>query len=515
MNSYITTVFNLITGLVDADKLVLIALVGLGIVLVWQLFGLLFSRYSSLARKCRKISKFLTIKGLSANNYNEFLSLVAKMPQEFIRGYKTFEHASYGLPSDYIKRFESIDVESNGGMLNHGKSFAKAFIYCFTFILVVLSVALLGSDTAITGFALAEALVLPLLFLIVARLIYFVCVAVQQQQYRVAVDEFNEMLDIMNERIENNDNLPGPDILAYTEEDLGQEPGALESKEEVAKEEQKPEEDNDEVTYVEPLYGAAANEAEKEEAEPETEKDELEKEVVSEPALAADFEQAELAEKQIEENNEEFQEEPIENETENFAATEELSEENEEVEDVKEAENEQVEEDETSAEETVVSEEELEETVPADVQTENTLVADAEIQLDEIDDNSREVPPEEKPAEVALQEEFVAPVEEEPVEETEQDGETKNRKPRQSKKVRLAKKGEDMENEPKRGRGRPRKVPEGELVITNDKQFEEALERAEKLMRKSQEALSSSQAKRVEKALKELVDAMTAYKEQQ
>ena len=68
--------------------------------------------------------------------------------------------------------------------------------------------------------------------------------------------------------------------------------------------------------------------------------------------------------------------------------------------------------------------------------------------------------------------------------------------------------------EEKRGRGRPKKVAEGELVIKNDKQFEEVLQRAEKLMRKSEEALSSSQAKRVEKSLKELIDAMTKYKEE-
>lgn len=147
MRDYITTIFNLITGLIDADKLVWIALVGLGLVLIWQLISLLGSFHSRLARKCRRISKFLTFSGLSSSNYNQFLSLVAKMPQEFIRGYKTFEHASYGLPSDYIKRFDSIDVETNGGMLNHGKSFLRAFINAYTIILALLSLALLGSDT--------------------------------------------------------------------------------------------------------------------------------------------------------------------------------------------------------------------------------------------------------------------------------------------------------------------------------------------------------------------------------
>ena len=79
---------------------------------------------------------------------------------------------------------------------------------------------------------------------------------------------------------------------------------------------------------------------------------------------------------------------------------------------------------------------------------------------------------------------------------------------------------DNMENnkivEVKRGRGRPRKekVEEGELVIKSDEQFAEVLARAEKLMRKNEEPLSQSQQKRVEKALKELVDAMKKYKEE-
>ena len=74
---------------------------------------------------------------------------------------------------------------------------------------------------------------------------------------------------------------------------------------------------------------------------------------------------------------------------------------------------------------------------------------------------------------------------------------------------------EEIVAQPKRGRGRPKKVvsDNGEFVIHNDKEFEEALVRAEKLMRKNEEPLSSSQTKRIEKQLKELIDAMTKYQE--
>lgn len=73
--------------------------------------------------------------------------------------------------------------------------------------------------------------------------------------------------------------------------------------------------------------------------------------------------------------------------------------------------------------------------------------------------------------------------------------------------------GEDVQK--KRGRGRPRKETTGEegFVIKTDKDFEDALVRAEKLMRKNEEPLSASQTKRIEKQLKELIDAMSKYKE--
>ena len=63
-------------------------------------------------------------------------------------------------------------------------------------------------------------------------------------------------------------------------------------------------------------------------------------------------------------------------------------------------------------------------------------------------------------------------------------------------------------------RGRPKKQVFDETVtIKNDKEFDEVLSRAEKLMKKSESGLSASQSKRIEKELKMLMDAMNKYKE--
>lgn len=80
----------------------------------------------------------------------------------------------------------------------------------------------------------------------------------------------------------------------------------------------------------------------------------------------------------------------------------------------------------------------------------------------------------------------------------------------------LKKKTEKVEEtmEEQKKRGRPKKqVFDETLSIKNDKEFDEVLARAEKLMRKSDEGLSQSQSKRIEKELKMLMDAMNKYKE--
>lgn len=66
----------------------------------------------------------------------------------------------------------------------------------------------------------------------------------------------------------------------------------------------------------------------------------------------------------------------------------------------------------------------------------------------------------------------------------------------------------------KKTRGRPKiQAIDENLVITTEEQFEDILARAEKLMRKTEQGLSASQSKRIEKELKIMMDAMNKYKE--
>ena len=459
MRDYLTTMFNLIVGLVDANKIVILALVGLGVVLVCQLISLLVSGHRRFARKCHKLYDFLSKNQLTAENYDQFLALMSKMPQEFVRGYKVFEYSSYGLPSNFIKRFDSLDVESNGGILNHGKSLIKSLIYTWTIILALLSVALLGSDAALTGYALADAMLVPVLFFVFAKIMYFIFNAIKQQQYHIAVDEFNELLDAMDDKIVNKDNIPGPDFLS----DIQNEAPAVVPVQPITEELVQQQRETLEV-------------AEQEEPAALDVDDEVVNDYQETPPVQATDEVVE----DYEDNQptEEFYvqpELPI-NSEEDVVTEEELAAQLDEPETVEQI-NDSVdfEEDSITLEEPLMVAEEQEEVVEEPVaEVTETMQEEPEI------------------VEAEEEIEIVSPAVE-TLENTEK----------------------EVQMEEKRGRGRPKKVAEGELVITNDKQFEEVLQKAEKLMRKSEEALSASQAKRVEKALKELIDAMAKYKEGQ
>ena len=459
MRDYLTTMFNLIVGLVDSNKIVILALVGLGVVLVCQLISLLASGHRRFARKCHKLYDFLSKNQLTSENYDQFLALMSKMPQEFVRGYKVFEYSSYGLPSNFIKRFDSLDVESNGGILNHGKSLIKSVIYTWTIILALLSVALLGSDAALTGYALADAMLVPILFFVFAKIMYFIFNAIKQQQYHIAVDEFNELLDAMDDMIVNIDNIPGPDFLAdiqneapavvpvqLTTEELA--PQQRETLDVVKQEKPSVLDVDDEEVYD---YQETPPVQEQAEVVEDYEHNKPTEEFYVQPELPADNEDDVVTEEELDAQIDEP----------------------ETVEQIKDSVD--FEEDSITIEEPLVVEDDQEEVV--------------EEPVEEVAENVQEE------LEIVETEEELVTVssEVETLENTEKE--------------------EQMEE--KRGRGRPKKVAEGELVITNDKQFEEVLQKAEKLMRKSEEALSASQAKRVEKALKELIDAMAKYKEGQ
>ena len=420
---YIVTAFKVVVGVVTNNRLVLASLIALGFLLLWVIFSLVFSFQRRLISNARALNQYVSRNGLN-NGSGQLNVYLDKMPSEFVKGLNAYLRDRKTLPSDHIKKFESVDLELIGGVFNQNKSVIKTYINFVFSILFLLSIAILSNQAPLNGYILAEALLLPLLFLAVAKIIYYCYTAIRQHLYRVAVEEFNELLANMD--VWANDNKP---LILQVNED-----------------ESMPVEDvaveivgDEELSFEE--FDKLIQEV--------REKEEIKKEQYSEPI--------------VEESQEKGQNKSIEDFE--IQVAQDLEQQNQEIQE----------------------------------NVENNLVEVVEEQ---------EVEQEQQEVEEPLQEEQVVTVEEQ---------ETEVPEPRHIKQQK-----EEVEEEivaevdkPKRGRGRPKKETpaNGEIIITNDQQFEEALIRAEKLMRKNEEPLSQSQTKRIEKQIKQLLDAMSKYKD--
>lgn len=399
MNEYIVTVFKVVVGLVTSERLAICACIIYGVLLTWIFLSLIFSFQSRFSKNCKMISRFIDENGLSSETYPKFIELATRLPDSFLRGWKTFEHSDKGLPSEYIKRAECLDLELSGGLFNQNRSVMKGYIGFFTAFITLLCLALAGTKDALTGYLFAEALILPFTFCVICMLTYFLYAAIRQHQYKMCVEDFNEMLDILNEKVECGE-------VEFDSRSI-----------------------ND-SSFMREVVNPATN------------------------ALK-------------------FIDEDVENIKSDIEASEYFQ------------------------------------SITADKEKKD--VSNIEEQKVLIDDHTPVVGSDLNIKDQSKESEFIKKPQvntSEPLEKIQNEEYTL----RESEELSM----EEKKNEVKRGRGRPKKekVLEGELVIKTDKEFEEALARAEKLMKKNEEPLSQSQQKRVEKALKELVDAMKKYKEE-
>ncbi len=413
MYEYLVTAFKVIVGVITNDRLAIAGLVALGLMLIWVILSLVFSFQIRFARHAKQINEYVGKNGLGEETKEGLNKLVGAMPSEFQREFSLYEESQNALPSKYIKRFESLDVELSGGVFNQNKSILKTYTNFVTVLLLVFSIAVLGTETALTGYLLAEATVIPLCFLLIAKVMYYVYTAIRQYQYRVAVDEFNEMLDnldMAHKVAHHTDEAPKQDEVVSVN------------------------------VNVEDIY------------------DKLK--VYLDEYMAKLIENVKTEPKALPENAYEPSEEVGRVEQKEVTAEPVNLEPNVEVEKVKA--------NETKAEEVF-------EDVPREEEQ-------ASAKVDDVSDleESEEANAEDFKLDFKTLVDSSAPV-----------------------------------SAPKRGRGRPKKETSGtgEFVIKDDKEFEDALVRAEKLMRKNEQPLSASQTKRIEKQIKELVDAMTKYKE--
>lgn len=194
---YIKTAFGVFTGILDTNKLLIVALVAMLLYCLWVTLSLIFSFERRFDRNAKNINDAIVGKGITADNFYGVNKLINKMPNGFVRGWNTFRYKKRGLPSEFIKREDSLDLELLGGVFNRNRSLMKTLIYSVFVFLFVMSIAILG-DVQLTGYLIAECALIPLIFLALARTTYYIYTAIRQNQYRNAVESFNELLKTLD-----------------------------------------------------------------------------------------------------------------------------------------------------------------------------------------------------------------------------------------------------------------------------------------------------------------------------
>ncbi len=205
---YLLTLFKVLIGLINPQRLVVAALIAFGIFLVWVILALICSFQRKFYTKSLKLYNLLKNDKISTNQANLVDKFSNKISSGFAHGWKCFSQAESGKPSDYISRTEALDSEVSGGVFNQGKSLMKTYIWITTILLLFINFAFHGGDNAITFMLLTECVVLPLVYFIVMRVFYYLYTTVRQQLYKLDVECFYDLVEVLDENFQKQPKAP-------------------------------------------------------------------------------------------------------------------------------------------------------------------------------------------------------------------------------------------------------------------------------------------------------------------
>lgn len=200
-------VYTFIISFVTPERMIAIALGGLGVYIFWMCCSLFSSFQRKFNSRCQDLVSAV-IKTNEIEKHPEFIDKKAdKISSGFSFGWKKFKSSASGKPSDFIKRREALDVEINGGLLNNGKTMMRAYITLITTILFIFNLVYVGGDKTLTFITLGEAMILPFVFYVVVKLFYFLHNSIKQKLYRMDVESFYELIDLLDLKFEKKTNL--------------------------------------------------------------------------------------------------------------------------------------------------------------------------------------------------------------------------------------------------------------------------------------------------------------------
>ena len=240
---YLVTVYKGIVALVTPERLMGVALGALGVYLVWMCISLIASFQRRFNSRCQELINF-TIRTKDIEKNPDMLDKMSdKISSGFGFGWKKFRNSEVGKPSDFISRREALDVEVNGGLLNNGKTMMRAYISFVTVLLAIFNFVYVGGEKTLTFMIFAEALFLPLVFFVIIKLFYFLHNSIKQKLYKMDIESFYEVIDLLDARFEKKGRLvavEGDESTDENEEEKSEE----EQLEEAEEQEEEPEEED-------------------------------------------------------------------------------------------------------------------------------------------------------------------------------------------------------------------------------------------------------------------------------
>ena len=191
--------FKVIVGLITTERMIYFALGAIGLYFIWVSGSLLVCFQRRFYRNSIKLHNFARRNQLDPSHPEVIDRKCGKISKGFFYGWRKFKMAEYGKPSEFITRREALDVEVNGGVLNQGKSFMKAFIGFVSVFLFVFNLAYVSGHEGLSLYLLAEALVLPLILYVILKLFYYIYTSIKQQLYKQDVEVFYDLILVLDE----------------------------------------------------------------------------------------------------------------------------------------------------------------------------------------------------------------------------------------------------------------------------------------------------------------------------
>ena len=204
MFEYLKTAFNLLSGLINQDVLIIAALIVLVLLVLWIIISLAVCTELKIVRGTKKLIAYFEENSIAGEFSPYLYALVNKMPQEFVRSFKMWDFKGRGLPSESFRQDYCVETPLYGGLYNQNRSLMSTAIHTVVIALAIFSAALIAEETQLTGMVLAEALLVPMISYLLYRIAFYIYSTIRHYYYKLAVEKFNNLVDLLNEKYEKS-----------------------------------------------------------------------------------------------------------------------------------------------------------------------------------------------------------------------------------------------------------------------------------------------------------------------